>query len=165
MSSFDRLQNARRIFEELKSRTRNMADRVEIEKGLAELREFENLSPPSDFDQWCRLHAADWNPSAKDIAVIRFILACGRAHRDEIARIIGTPDNPASNESVRRYMSDLRRRFFKAKATATIPIAGRSGEYHTHDPVIQSQPPQPVNNPGGVFRVQNGGEVLRFPHR
>ncbi len=156
MSSFDHLQNARRIFEDLKRRTRNMADRVEIEKGLAELREFESLSPPSDFDQWCRLHAADWHPSAKDIAVMRLFLACGRAHRDEIARIIGTPENPASNESVRRYFSDLRKRLFKAKATATIKIASHSGTYHTHDPQIRTID-LPVEKPSGT--------VLRFGHR
>ena len=154
--AFDYMQNAVDLLQTLKQRLTTPRDRAIVAQVIEELRRHEASAPPSDFDAWCRVHAPYWQPSARHIAVFRLWLACGQIHRDEIAMLIGTPESPASNEAVRKYVCDLRVKLERAGATATIKTATRDGVYRTHDPSA----PVALNIP----QPAPGVKVLRLGH-
>jgi len=134
----DHLHSAAELLRKLKARLATVNDRAIVAEVLELLRQHEASAPPAALDAWCRVHGGNWQPSARDTAVMRYLLACGQAQRDEVARLIGTPEQPASNEAVRKYFCDLRLRLERADATATVLPAKRDGVYRTHDSTIQT---------------------------
>jgi hypothetical protein len=117
--------------------------RIEIAEALADLDEIERTTPATAVDEWCRVHAPNWEASKDQREILRTFLTLGPAgaSREEIAAILGDDDHGRSSASigkVRSALSRLRRAWADSGSTATITIAGRDGVYHTHDPVIQA---------------------------
>jgi hypothetical protein len=135
--SDDPLRRCRDRLLAIREKTRDPLLRVELAKAIGDLDDFERVAPPEALEQWRRVHAKNWSGTKNGEKVLRLFLALGDVHRDEIAAIIGTDDEPASNVAVRGAIRRLREDLEKAKATATVKPAGRDGVYRTHDPTFQ----------------------------
>lgn len=132
------LERARARLLKLKEKTGDPRFRADLAEAVADLDEFRRTAPREALEQWKLAHAPKWIGTKKQEAVIRLGIAQGYAGRDEIAALLsGDDDDPVSNEAVRAFMTRLRASLEKAKATATVKIAGRDGVYRTHDPSIQ----------------------------
>lgn len=132
------LEEVRKILLTAKEKSGDPLVRADIMKAVARLDEFRRTAPREALEQWKLSHAPKWIGTKKQEAVIRLGIAQGYAGRDEIAALLsGDDDEPRSDEAVRSFMTRLRTSLEKAKATATVKIAGRDGVYRTHDSSIQ----------------------------
>lgn len=135
--SEDPLRRCRDRLRKIHEKTRDPLLRVELAKAIGDLDDFERVAPPEALEQWRRVHAKNWSGTKNGEKVVRLFLALGEVHRDDIAAIIGTDDEPASNVAVRAAIRRLREDLNNAKATAIVKPAGRDGVYRTHDPTTQ----------------------------
>jgi len=129
--SHDYLLNAKTLLMKLKPYLQPQ-QRVVIAEALLNIERYERQSPPDSLSDWCRRFAPSWNPSGRNISLMRLFLANGQVHRDEIAWVIGRHDQPASDVAVRAHITRLRNELERSCAMASIAKAGRDGQYSTH---------------------------------
>ena len=136
----------RRLRDRLLTGKRDEPDRgkrIEIAEALADLDEIERTAPATAVNEWCRVHAPNWEATPGQRKILKTFLELGPAGatREEIAAILGDDDHGRSSASigkVRSAITRLRQAWAESGSTATIPDAGHDGVYHTHDPVIQT---------------------------
>ena len=127
------------IMKELRPMLGIAAHRATIQEAIALLESDLRLAPSESLEQWRQTYAPRWEGKKVHEQFFRLCIANGRAHRDEIARILGTPEEPATLTAVRQFVTRLRTSLEFVEATFVIEDAGRDGYYSTQAlPVIQT---------------------------
>jgi hypothetical protein len=152
-----RTHDAVQILRELKPMIGSPAHRAKIQNALDLLEHDLRLCPVGDLEEWRSTYAPAWSGKKKHEEFFRLCLANGRVHKDEIARIIGTPEDPANDSAVRAFVSRLRKSLDGVEATLIIEDAGRDGYYST-----QAKPTICTVNIGSEAMPS---KVLQFRHR